>query len=310
MKIYIHQGEGHSFSIEDIKNLEDSFPSVTFTTSLAEAKDAEVALATLFFFTKDNLLKLNNLKFIQTLSAGYDVIDLDYLKKHGIRLANLRDAYSIAIAEDVVSKILFFNKNTRQYVTNMANHVWNREKEIHDIYHKNVLILGAGSIGKEIAKRLKSFDTSITGYDVVQHQVEFFDNIITTKEELEKAYSLADYVIVSLPLNKTTFHMINANVFDKMRSSALLINIARGPIIDEDALYKALKDKKIRGAAIDVVSEEPLIKTSKLWDLSNIYITPHVAFNGEYIKDKLMEIVKTNISNYLNNKPLINEIKL
>jgi phosphoglycerate dehydrogenase-like enzyme len=309
MKVYLNQGFGFIFKEREIEALIERFPDVIFTDKLKEGVDADIAIGSLFFFTLDNLEKFRNLKLIQTLSAGYDVIDLPYLKRNGIRLTNLRGVYSVAIAEDVISKILYFNKNVRRYVENMKEHLWKKESEIDDIYEKNVLILGAGSIGNEIAKRLKGFDAHIFAYDPYVKSDPLFDGIFKSKRDLMGVLPKMDYVILSLPLNDSTRHFFDEGLFNAMKKEALFINISRGPIVDQEALYQTLKDGKIRGAAIDVVEKEPLEKSDKLWTLENIYITPHVAFNGEYIRKKIFEIVDDNILALLNGGDLTNEIE-
>jgi phosphoglycerate dehydrogenase-like enzyme len=309
MKVYLNQGFGFKFTEDDIKVLKGRFPNIEFTDKLEDGLDADIAIGSLFFFTLDNVEKFKKLKLIQTLSAGYDVIDLTYLKKNGIRLTNLRGAYSVAIAEDVVSKILYFNKNVYRYVKNMEEHLWKREITIHDIYEKNVLILGAGSIGNEIAKRLKAFDAHIFAYDPYVKSDPLFDGILQNKGDLIGILTKMDYVILSLPLNDSTKDFFNQKLFDAMKKDALFVNISRGPIVDQEALYETLKERKIRGAAIDVVEKEPLDKNDKLWDLDNIYITPHVAFNGEYIRKKIFEIVEENIDALNRDGDLTNQIK-
>jgi D-2-hydroxyacid dehydrogenase (NADP+) len=309
MKVYLNQGFGFKFTEDDIKVLKGRFPNIEFTDKLEDGLDADIAIGSLFFFTLDNVEKFKKLKLIQTLSAGYDVIDLTYLKKNGIRLTNLRGAYSVAIAEDVVSKILYFNKNVYRYVKNMEEHLWKREITIHDIYEKNVLILGAGSIGNEIAKRLKAFDAHIFAYDPYVKSDPLFDGILQNKGDLIGILTKMDYVILSLPLNDSTKDFFDQKLFDAMKKDALFVNISRGPIVDQEALYETLKERKIRGAAIDVVEKEPLDKNDKLWDLDNIYITPHVAFNGEYIRKKIFEIVEENIDALNRDGDLTNQIK-
>jgi phosphoglycerate dehydrogenase-like enzyme len=309
MKVYLNQGFGFKFTEDDIKVLKGRFSNIEFTDKLEDGLDADIAIGSLFFFTLDNVEKFKKLKLIQTLSAGYDVIDLTYLKKNGIRLTNLRGAYSVAIAEDVVSKILYFNKNVYRYVKNMEEHLWKREITIHDIYEKNVLILGAGSIGNEIAKRLKAFDAHIFAYDPYVKSDPLFDGILQNKGDLIGILTKMDYVILSLPLNDSTKDFFDQKLFDAMKKDALFVNISRGPIVDQEALYETLQERKIRGAAIDVVEKEPLDKNDKLWDLDNIYITPHVAFNGEYIRKKIFEIIEENIDALNRDGDLTNQIK-
>ena len=221
--------------------------------------------------------QFKNLKLVILVSSGYDHLNLTYLKKRNIRVTNAKGLYDIQIAEDVVAKMLYFNRNIKDHQENMNAHIWKHQPQMYELYEQQALILGAGSIGQAIAKRLKGFDVETVGYKKSYEEVPYFDKIITCDKELKSHYMTCDYVIISLPLNKYTKHMINEKTLTLMKPTTLIINIGRGEIIDQNALIKALNQGNIRGAAIDVTYPEPLPNHDPLWDAKNIFITPHNA---------------------------------
>ena len=177
-----------------------------------------------------------------------------------------------------------------------------------EIEGSTVGILGTGSIGQEIAKRIAAFNTHIIGYNQSGRFVEYFDEIVTGSEGLNSLLSKSDYVIVSLPLNKGTKFLINKENLRLMKENAIIINIARGEIINQDDLIEALENKIIKGAGLDVVYPEPLAKDSKLWKLDNVFITPHNSFSSPKTTKRLISLIIENLNNYLNNKELKNYI--
>ena len=280
----------------------DEFKFVDFVESV---DDYEIEVMVIMNSTIKNINVENykNLKWVQLLMAGYDNVDIDKFKKNNILVSNARDIFSISIAEDVFSKILYFNRNTKYYLEGMVNKSWQPIPKEPEIFNSNVLILGSGSIGQEVAKRMKAFGAKkIVGYKRTLEKVEYFDEIINQDKELDSALEKADYVIIALPLTKETYHMIDEHKLSLMKSSSVLINVARGDIIDQDALIKALKQKRIRGAGLDVTSPEPLPKDNELWQLENVFITPHNASSSPYMKERLYQLTRENLKIYLSGK--------
>jgi phosphoglycerate dehydrogenase-like enzyme len=137
--------------------------------------------------------------------------------------------------------------------------------------------MGAGAIGKEIAVRAKAFGLIVRGYDPYLTKQEGFDCIYGKDGGMERLLNESDFVVTSLPVTNETRDIINAKTLAMMKPTAVIVNTARGGIIDEDALYDALKAHQIRGAALDVFAQEPLPNTTKLRELDNIILTPHVS---------------------------------
>jgi len=288
----------------DIQQMIDDFSTVEFVDAIDDPKIEVAMVPWSTFITEENLSKLPNLKWIQLLSAGYDGTDFKLLKKHHIIYTNAKDIYHISIAEDVLTKILVLNRNYRIYLDNMKQGIWKPIRREPELYGATVGILGTGSIGKEIAKRLKAFDTHIIGYRKTNAKEMFFDEIVTSDSGLDSLLTRSDYVIVTLPLNNKTENFLTKDKLSLMKSDAILINVARGKVVDQEALTELLKAKKIRGAGLDVTTPEPLPKDHELWQMPNVIITPHNSSSSNHLIARLTKLMTENLSNYLQNKPL------
>ncbi|PKK96722.1 MAG: D-2-hydroxyacid dehydrogenase, partial [Tenericutes bacterium HGW-Tenericutes-3] len=215
---------------------------------------------------------------------------------------------SIQIAEDVFSKILYFNRNIQKHIKHMENKLWKFEPVRYEIAHATIGILGTGSIGLEVAKRMKAFDTKVLGYKKTRQNVPYFDEIYTDKKGLEKIYKESDYIIIALPLTTETYHLIDENAISLMKDSSVIINVARGDIIDQKALINALKSKKIRAAGLDVMSPEPLPIDDGLWHLENVLLTPHNASSSPYVNQRLINNTIETIQHYLSHQNFNNRV--
>lgn len=157
--------------------------------------------------------------------------------------------------------------------------------------------MGAGSIGCEMAKRFAAFDAQVLGVNPSPVSSPWFAEVWPL-ERLAEALGLADIVALSLPLLPETTHLFNAERLAQMKQGALLVNVARGPIVDEQALLAALQSGHLQGAVLDVFEQEPLPADSPLWDLPNVVLTPHNAFLSESKDARLFEIVQQNLRDW------------
>ena len=278
----------------------DTYAKIEFVHDLSKHQDIEV-----FFGLNSTLLTVDlnqykDLKWVQLYMAGFDNVDVKALKDRGLIVSNARDIFSISIAEDIIAKISYFNRNTREFIEHMKTRTWQQIWKDHEIWHSTIGIIGTGSIGKETAKRLQAFEPSkIIGYRTKQAPVDYFDEIYTGKMGLEKVISQSDYLIIALPLNDHTAYMLHKDNLKLMKPSALLINVARGQVIVQDDLIELLSQGKIRGAALDVTDPEPLPNDSELWALDNCFITPHNASSSQYMVPRLFQLTITNLDRYL-----------
>ena len=240
--------------------------------------------------------KFINLKYIQLTSAGYDRVPMEYVMEHGIKINNARGVYSIPMAEYAIAGALDFYKNQKFFRENQKKHNWEKQRSLKELNGQNVCILGCGSVGEECAKRFQAFDCVIRGIDVIEREQRYFSHVYSL-DDVKNILSESDIVIVTLPLTEATYHMFDVEMFKAMKEGTLLINIARGALIDTDALEEALKDR-LMGAVLDVFEEEPLPENHRLWDMENIIITPHNSFVGNGNNQRMSNVIMKNLENY------------
>lgn len=214
-------------------------------------------------------------KLLVRFGVGFDKVDLKAASNHGLCVTRTTGANKTGVAEMALMMMLAVGRQVMVNRKTVNSGIW--VKNIgSELIGKKVGILGFGNIGKELAKLLSGFDCELTAYDVYRDE-EAAKQLNVRFTDLEEIFTTCDVISVHLPYNADTDHLIDAAVFEKMKSNAILVCTARGKIIDEDALYDALKNKKIAGAGLDVYATEPLPKESKLTELDNIILTPHVS---------------------------------
>ena len=243
-------------------------------------------------FLTHQIEKFINLKFIQLTSAGFDRVDMNYVKAHNIEIHNARGVYSIPMAEYAICGVLQLYKQAAFFRENQRNHFWEKHRGLLELAGKKVLIVGCGSVGNECAKRFKAFDCTITGVDLYPREDSLYSEILPL-DKLENALNQADIVVLTLPLTEQTRHLIDDSKLSLMKDSATLVNIARGAIIDTNALLNQID--RFNGAVLDVFEEEPLSENSPLWEKQNIILTPHNSFVGEGNGGRLREIISENL---------------
>lgn len=244
-------------------------------------------------FLSHPIEQFTSLRYIQLTSAGFDRVPMDYVEQHGIEIHNARGVYSIPMAEFALCGVLQIYKQSGYFHENQKAHKWEKYRGLLELNGKTVCIVGCGSVGTECAKRFKAFGCSVTGVDVKPYQNELYDSMLPL-DSLDDALMKADVTILTLPLTKETRHFINTDRFAAMKSGAVLVNIARGAIMDTDALIVAL-NTHLGGAVLDVFEEEPLDEHSPLWDMENVIITPHNSFVGDGNHKRLFEVITDNL---------------
>lgn len=241
--------------------------------------------------------KFTNLKFIQLTSAGYDRVDMGYVKEHNIKIFNARGVYSIPMAEFAVCGVLDLYKQGRFFTENQKLHKWDKHRGLLELYGKTVCIVGSGNVGTECAKRFKAFDTTVYAVDICKPQSDIYDKYFLL-ENITDAISQSDVIVLTLPLTEQTKYMFDKKMFLHFKSNAILVNIARGAIVNQDDLICALNNKQFYGAVLDVFETEPLDTNSPLWDMPNVIITPHNSFVGEGNMQRLTNIILYNLEMY------------
>lgn len=231
-----------------------------------------------------------NLRFIQLTSAGFDRVDMDYVRAHGIEIRNARGVYSIPMAEFAVSGVLQLYKQARFFHDNQRAHVWEKHRGLGELFGKEVTVIGCGSVGTECAKRFHAFGCGITGIDIMPRKDEAFDRMLPL-EKLDEVLPSTDVMILTVPLTAETVHLFNKRRLGLLPHDAIVVNISRGKVVDEAALTDLLKEDRLMGAVLDVFESEPLQPDSPLWDAPNLIITPHNSFVGDGSVARLNRII-------------------
>lgn len=259
----------------------------------AEAYEAEAAVCNWLFVNHD-IRKFPNLKTVQLLSAGLDRVPLEYIREQGISLYNARGVYSVPMAEFAVAGVLQLYKGSRFFTENQKTHRWEKKRDLLELFGKRVCVVGTGSVGSETARRFRAFTDEVYGVDLYPTENAVFQNIFHLKD-LDEQLTVSDIVILTLPLTDETRGMFGRTRFALMKSGAVLVNIARGGIVDEAALLEAV-DTKLLGAVTDVFSVEPLSPDSPLWDKENVIISPHNSFVSQGNDRRMWDVIRKNLT--------------
>ena len=262
-----------------------------------EMFEAEAVICNGLFLHND-LDKFPNLKFIQLTSAGLDRVFVDRINEKGITLCNARGVYSIPMAECALWGVLSLYKNAKNFYDKQNNHIWEKNRNLRELCGSTICIVGCGSVGSECAKMFKPFASKIIAVDIVKPTSDLFDDYYT-KTNVTEAVKNADVVILTLPLTDETRNLFNKELFSQFKNDAVLVNIARGAVVNEDDLIDALKNGKIGGAVLDVFEQEPLNEDNELWNMKNVIITPHNSYASPKNGERLFDLVYNNLITYM-----------
>src|SRR5450631_599336 len=215
------------------------------------------------------------------MSVGYDRFNLEGARRARLPVAVNGGANAIAVAEHAIMLILAALKHLHALDAAVRQGQWRGAAagtgRVHELYGSTVGIVGMGRIGREVAKRLAGWDATIVYYDPFRLSAELEQDLGVRYLELDQLLRIADAVTIHVPLNARTRHLIDAESLSLMKPSAVLVNTARGGLVDEEALGAALREGRILGAGLDVLSQEPPAADHPLLELSNVVLTPHTA---------------------------------
>lgn len=253
-------------------------------------------------------MNLPSLKLFQLTSAGFDGVPLEKLAEKGVAVANAGSVYSAPIAETVVFGILQTAKRLRKNPNNRRLKLYRHYSQITEIRNKKILIMGAGNIGTAVADRLSGFDAVIDAYDPYCIEKPQYSKILRTREELLANLENYDYIVSTLPDNDETRGSINKELFDCMKKSAIIINVGRKAVFNENDFYYALKSKKIGGAVLDMFEKLPNPLTNKFRRLKNTVVLPGVSAISCEVNGRLKDTMYKNIYASLNGEAVSNVI--
>ncbi|MBT5264920.1 MAG: lactate dehydrogenase [Rhodospirillaceae bacterium] len=246
----------------------------------AALQDAEYLVGFVDMLVDDELFATApNLRLVQLLSAGYDRADIDSARKASVPISNNGGANSVAVSEHALMLMLATSRQLVRQHTNVASGRWrgNDTPKLTELRGKTVGIVGLGTIGKKTARLALAFGMNVIYYDVARLTEGEEDALGVRFRLLRELLRQSDILSLHVPLNDTTRHMIGAEQFSEMKSSAILINTSRGPVVDEVALTDALTSGEITAAGLDVLDQEPPPADNPLFGLDNVILTAHMA---------------------------------
>ncbi|MBS3925501.1 MAG: D-2-hydroxyacid dehydrogenase [Nitrosarchaeum sp.] len=250
--------------------------------------------------TRDMIEKADKCKIIARVGVGLDNVDQVAAKEKNIRVINAAEGAMNAVAELVLGFMLTLSRQTARGDRAIRNGQWLKsELKGTELRGKYLGIIGLGNIGKRLGRLARGLNMNIIGYDVVPIDEEFAKEVGLMKADLDTLLQSSDYISIHVPLLDSTYHLLNAQKMATMKKTAKIINTSRGGVVDEDALYEAIKNGNLGGAALDVFEKEPAIG-NKLAELDNVILTPHIgaqtkeaqSLAANIIGEKIIQILR------------------
>ena len=269
---------------------------------LERSQGAEVLITNKTLITADNMAELPELKYIGVLATGYNVVDIDAAKARGIVVTNI-PAYSTAsVAQMVFAHVLNITQRVGYYADENTKGRWTDsvdfcywDTNLVELDGKKMGIVGYGNIGKATARIALAFGMEVLAY-TSKEQKDLPQGV--KKVTLDELFIESDVISLHCPLTPDTKELVNAKRLSMMKSSAILINTGRGPLVNEQDLANALNEGRIAGAGLDVLSVEPSVAGNPLLSAKNCFITPHIAWATKEARTRLMDIAVNNLKSY------------
>ncbi len=281
------------------------YPNTVAPEVAGRVKDADIIIGNKAPLNGDTLKEASNVKLICLFATGYDNVDLEYCRSRGIKVANVVRYCTSAVAQHTVllalalmEKLAFYDDYVKSGAYSAQNRFSNFDRPFYELEGKTWGIVGMGTIGRRVAKMAEVFGCKVIFYSASGK------SSCTEYERVEFDTLLAESDILSLhcPLSDRTRNLIDKDAFDKMKKTAVLINVARGPVVNTQDLYQALVEEKIAAAGLDVLEKEPMEKTNPLAqikDSTRLIITPHMSWASIESRNRVVQEVAKNIEAFL-----------
>ena len=271
---------------------------------LERAKDATILLTNKVKLDRNILSQLPHLKYIGITATGFNIVDIIAAKELGITVSNAKNYGSMSVAQQVFAMILAFSNRLAEHDNPQK---WTKSPDfcyfdhsLMELKDKTLGLIGYGDIGKKVAQIALAFEMKV----IINKKTPFVEPPINLSETtLDTLFEESDFISLHCPLTSENEGFINAKSISKMKTSAILINTARGQLVNEIELAEALNNEKIAGAYLDVLSVEPPQTHNPLLNAKNCKISPHIAWGTLEARKRLVDIVYNNIENFLNGKP-------
>lgn len=282
------------------------FRNTVAENTAEHVNDADIVIANKAPLNENTLKDCPNVKLICEFATGFDNVDLTYCKSRGIKVANVKDYSTPAVAQHTFALLFYllehmpaYDKYVKDGAYGAQDRFSNFDMPFTELEGKTWGIVGMGNIGKKVAKIATAFGCHVIFYSVTGNSSVTEYEKVSKDELLERS----DFLSLHCPLSDITKNLIDADALKKMKKTAILINVARGPVVDNDALYDALHNGEIAAAGLDVLREEPILDTnplSKIKDSDKLIITPHLAWASTEARERLVAEVYENIKAYVN----------
>ena len=294
------------------EELRDRLPDrrVAHARTPAEERDlvADARVVTGITVEEELLDEAERLELFACTFAGTDHVPMDALAERGVAVTNAGGIHAPGIAEQAIGNVLAFARRLHEGWRRKQNREW-RHFQSGELTDSTVTVVGLGSIGQAVVQRLQGFEVETIGVRYTPEKGGPTDEVVGFDEDaIHEAFARSEYVIIACPLNDMTRGLVGEDEFATLPPDAVVVNTARGPIVDTDALVAALRWNKIRGAALDVTDPEPLPEDHPLWNLENCLITPHTGGHTPKHWERLADIVAENVRRLEAGEELENQV--
>lgn len=270
---------------------------------------AEILITNKTAFTEEIISKLPDLKYIGVLATGFNVVDLQACSKRGITVTNVPEYSTFATAQMTVALLLELTNNAGLHNASVMDGDWVKspqfcywKRPLTELWNKEAVVFGYGKIGKRVAQIFKALGMNVTAVPHHMPMTREEDGIVFKSKE--EAFKNADIISLHSPLTDETKDLINKNSISELKDGVIIINAARGPLVNEADMAEALRSGKVSGYAADVVSVEPMREDNPLLNCPNTILTPHTAWAPKETRERLIAMCAQNIESYLNGNPI------
>ena len=286
-----------------LENLDCTLTKVETEEEYQKMTDAEIMVLRIFKARQDVIERNKGLKMIIRWGAGFDSVDIEAAGKNGVVVANTPGANAPAVSELAVMLMLAVGRHLIDHMDSLRKGVWSKNTYINQSYTLNrklVGIIGAGNIGRQTAKKAQAFGAEVQYYDPFRLSPEREQELGLRYVPLETLLKTSDVISLHVPLTDSNRHMIGAEEISQMKDGAILVNTARGGLVDDQALAEAVRSGKLEGAGLDVVENEPLKEDDSLLTTPGIVVTPHVGGGTADIGDEILPMLAKEIERVIN----------
>jgi D-2-hydroxyacid dehydrogenase (NADP+) len=288
--------EGYAARLSELRRSIRLLPVEAPTEAALHFAEADVLLSFAEWLTPEITAAMRRLRWIQLLSAGVEHVLPTVASRPDVLITSMRGIHGPQMSEMVLVHMLTLSRQIPRLVRNQAAHAW--EPFDQPLLHgRTVAIIGLGVAGQATARACKALGMRVHG--VSRSPTCSAVDVLFDRSQLTEAAATADYLVITIPLSNDTEKLIDASVLAAMKPTAYLINVARGEIVDESALIHELESGGIAGAGLDVAAGHSLPRESSLWDMPNVFITPHIAGRSDQYVDQAIGVIRSNLRRFL-----------